>query len=142
MKWVIWILFVLLLSSCCISRDCKVSKASRKIETLSFRYPELKVRDTVLINHEVVVPQVNYDSSFITQPIDTIFIKKDKLRIKIVRQRDTILVNGTCKADTIYSTIKLPYEKVVVKPSKVWSNRCVFIVLILIFLILQIRKVF
>ncbi len=111
MKWIIGIFIVVFFSSCCLSRSCKVNRASRKIDKITSEYPELKIKDTLHVNHKVLVPEVVLDSAFLTEKRDTLFIEKEKLSVKLIREFDTIKIDASCKADTIYSTIKVPYEK-------------------------------
>ena len=48
-----------------------------------------------------------------TKQHDTIVIEKDRLRVRIVKRLDTLIIDAKCDSDTIIRTIEVPYEKVV-----------------------------
>ena len=57
----------------------------------------------------IYVPQVKVDSVFRFSEItklqkDTIYLHKDRLNVKLIKQFDTLRLEGECKADTITIT--------------------------------------
>lgn len=72
---------------------------------------------------------------------DTFYIEKERLKIKLTRLYDTIKINAECKADTIHSTIKVPYEKIVVKPVSSGGLELKYILLLLALLLLLIKTI-
>jgi predicted RND superfamily exporter protein len=106
-----------ILSSCSLEKriERRLRRAERKIEKLTIKYPSILKKDTLHDTIEVYTPLVQYDTSFIDTNRDTIFINKDRLSIKYIRVGDTTFIQGECKSDTIIKTIKVPYEKVVVR---------------------------
>jgi len=106
-----------ILSSCSLEKriEHRLRRAERKIEKLTIKYPSILKKDTLHDTIEVYTPLVQYDTSFIDTNRDTIFINKDRLSIKYIRVGDTTFIQGECKSDTIIKTIKVPYEKVVVR---------------------------
>lgn len=61
----------------------------------------------------VVSAPVEVRDTVTLQERDTLVITKERLKLKIVRSFDTIAVEAECESDTIISTIRVPYEKVV-----------------------------
>ena len=119
-KWkngLLSLLILVILSSCSLEKriEHRLRRAERKIEKLTIKYPSILKKDTLHDTIEVYTPLVQYDTSFIDTNRDTIFINKDRLSIKYIRVGDTTFIQGECKSDTIIRTIKVPYEKVVVR---------------------------
>jgi hypothetical protein len=91
----LFIIALLILSSC-----SPVKRFSRLID----KYPYLLTSDTVTIHDtvNVIVPQVVHDTSFIDNSLyDTVYIDKERLKIKLWRVMDTVYVEGECESDTI-----------------------------------------
>jgi len=105
MKWLIKnLLFVLLLTSC--SAQYHLKRAIKKD-------PSILQKDTVTVIDTVVTAPVEVKDTVTLQERDTLVITKERLKLKIVRSFDTIAVEAECESDTIISTIRVPYEKVV-----------------------------
>jgi hypothetical protein len=75
--------------------------------------PTILERDTLVVKDTVVVPPVVITDTVTTKQHDTIVVQKDKLRVRIVKRLDTLIIEGECASDTIVRTIEVPYEKVV-----------------------------
>jgi hypothetical protein len=58
--------------------------------------PEVEIVDTT-----IVIEEIRAETTFVALPIDTITIEKERLRIKIKRIHDTLVVDGVCMTDTI-----------------------------------------
>lgn len=107
-----------------------------KVDTI-----ETKVRDTIYL------PAIETDSTFSIY-FDTIQITKDRLDVKLIRIRDTdtILLEGRCETDTIYTikTVKIPYNKydVNIQKNKNITKWWIALGMILIFAILLIINKF
>ena len=89
----------------------------KKLARLLMKYPEL--RDTVVIHDtvEAVVEYVRADTVLRWVPGDTIYLTKDRLRVRTVIDHDTVWQTGECLADTV----RVPYrvEVPVVQPERV-----------------------
>ncbi len=103
MKWV-KLIVLSLLTSC--SATWHLNQAVKKD-------PRILERDTLVVKDTVVVPPVVITDTVTTRQHDTIIVKKDKLRVRIVKRLDTLIIEGQCDSDTIVRTIEVPYEKVV-----------------------------
>lgn len=111
------IALILILSSCSLEQrvEKKLRRAERKIEKLTILYPQLLKKDTVNDTIQITIPQVEVDTFFQGKDGDTVTLYKDRLRIQYVRQGDTIYISGECQTDTIYKTVSVPVEQIVVR---------------------------
>ena len=103
MKWV-KLIVLSLLTSC--SATWHLNQAVKKD-------PRILEKDTLVVKDTVVVPPVVITDTVTTRQHDTIIVQKDKLRVRIVKRLDTLIIEGQCASDTIVRTIEVPYEKVV-----------------------------
>lgn len=125
MKWLGRLTLILLLSSC--SAQWHLNKAVKKD-------PTILVKDTLAVQDTVVVPPVVITDTVTTKQHDTIIVEKDRLKVRIVKRLDTLIIEGQCASDTIVRTIEIPYEKVVYvekeKPIQVLQRWALYILLI------------
>jgi len=123
----------------CLLTSCS---PSGRLERLVEHHPELKTTDTVRFFDIVPVPPVSIDTTLpVISLADTAIISRDRLEISLLRIRDTVIVHGKCKADTIIHEILIPVEhiKLVSQAPKycsflkfIWIIAMVFITLILL----------
>ena len=104
MKWLVKLITISLLSSC--SATWHLNQAVKKD-------PTILERDTLVVQDTVVVPPVVITDTVTTKQHDTIIVEKDRLKVRIVKRLDTLIIEGQCASDTIVRTIEVPYEKVV-----------------------------
>lgn len=125
MKWLGRLTLILLLSSC--SAQWHLNKAVKKD-------PTILVKDTLAVQDTVVVPPVVITDTVTTKQHDTIIVEKDRLKVRIVKRLDTLIIEGQCASDTIVRTIEIPYEKVVYvekeKPIQVLQRWVLYLLLI------------
>ncbi|MCO5258683.1 MAG: hypothetical protein M9916_00890 [Crocinitomicaceae bacterium] len=97
----------------------------KRLERLQKRHPQLfnRKNDTIRLSDTVrlFIPEVHTDTVVhINTLSDTLYIDKERLHIKIIKQQDSIYVYGKC--DTVYKeiirTIEVPYTKYEVQPPK------------------------
>ena len=85
----------------------------RRHNRLVDRYPYVH-KDVTQIIHDTVtiyVPKISHDTAFLmVRDIDTFVIEKERLKVTIRREFDTLFVDAECDADTItiYREIKAP----------------------------------
>lgn len=130
------ILFISILSLTGCSAEWHLRKALQKDPTL--RQPT-----TVTVHDTIVVPPTLVRDTVVTRERDTVLIEKDRLRIKIVRVNDTLMVEGECVTDTIYRTIEVPVQQLVEKPgNRFWSiwGKYSFFALILVLVLRYLSK--
>lgn len=114
MKWLAKLTLILLLSSC--SAQWHLSKAIKKD-------PTILEKDTLVVQDTVVVPPVVITDTVTTKQHDTIVVEKDRLKVRIVKRQDTLIIEGQCASDTIVRTIEVPYEKVIYVPQKTTGQK-------------------
>jgi hypothetical protein len=114
MKWLGKLSLILLLSSC--SAQWHLKKAVQKD-------PMILKKDTLVVQDTFVVPPVVLKDTVTLKQHDTITITKDRLRVKIVKVNDTLIIDAKCDSDTIVRTIEVPYDKIVyVEKESVWDK--------------------
>lgn len=134
MKQILFYLLFFILISC-----DPVARHQRLVE----RYPYVHRNDTTFVKNidTFVVKKVTKDT-FFSVDFDTVFISKDRLKVKLIRVNDTIRLNAECSGDTVYVTKYQPiirtYSEVSKKKFPWW-----LVVLALILLVLsQVAKYF
>ena len=116
-----------------------VARHTRLVE----RFPYVHRNDTTLVKtvDTFVVKKVTKDT-FFSVNFDTVFISKDRLKVKLIRVNDTIRLNAECSGDTVYVT---KYQPVIRTYSEVSKKKFPWwlVVLALILLVLsQVAKYF
>ena len=77
--------------------------------------------DTVYTEREVPVPRVQRDTVVVNAPGDTIYITKERLRVKVKVAHDSIYVSGECLPDTIRISVPVAIDnKLEAKPGLPW----------------------
>lgn len=97
----------------------------KRFNRLIDRHPYLIQTDTVVRYDtvEVIVPEVKHDTSFIDKTLyDTVFIDKERLKIKLWKVVDTLYVEGECETDTVtvVREVKIPVKYY--ESSKWWNK--------------------
>jgi len=70
--------------------------------------------DTVFVRDTLFVSQIQHDTTFIDRG-DTVFIEKDRLKIKYYRDivTDSIFIEGICEADTVIKEIPITIQETI-----------------------------
>ena len=114
MKWLVGLTLISLLTSC--SAQWHLKKAVQKD-------PMILKKDTLVVMDTLVVPPVVLKDTVTLRQHDTIVIEKDRLRVKIVKVNDTLIIDAKCASDTIVRTIEVPYDKIVyVEKESIWDK--------------------
>ena len=110
----------LLFSSCGANHYLrKASRAIKKAESLGAEWK----RDTAWVAVEIPVPVVRMDTVVVTAESDTVILERERLRVQVVRQYDTLTVEAECRADTIEIEIPVVVEKEIeMPPGKRWHE--------------------
>jgi LPXTG-motif cell wall-anchored protein len=125
--FIVFFLFLLVTTSC-----DPVKRHNRLVEKYPYVHTNVtqKIHDTTV----VYVPQVKHDTTVLTKQQDTVYIDKERLRIRIIREWDTLHIEGECKADTIIvtKTITTPlYQSTKTGKKTNWTLILIFIILFL-----------
>ena len=89
-----YLLIILLLASC---------SPKTRFTRLITKHPELITTDSVTIHDtvRVVVPEVKVDTVVkVNDLLDTIFLEKEQLKVKVWMKGDQVFIEGKC--DTVY----------------------------------------
>jgi hypothetical protein len=124
---------IVLLNSC--SAQWHLKRAVKKD-------PTILVEGTLVVKDTVVVPPVVITDTVTTKQHDTIIVEKDRLKVRIVKRLDTLIIEGKCASDTIIQTIEVPVPSLVMKDSDRWYNKVYkfsFYLLLLLLLALYLR---
>jgi len=107
MKYITIILAAALLSSCSIF-ESTLQTDKRRVAKASKRSPQIFQTDTVYKTLEVAVPYAHIDTvlnvQWFTDTIsytDTFTKENERVKIQIIRIKDTVKVSGECKPDTV-----------------------------------------
>mgnify|MGYP003109377470 CR=1 FL=1 len=112
---IISLICLVALTSC--SASFHLRRAIEKDPTII--QPEIvQVVDTVIIT-----PSERAETTFVALPIDTITIEKERLRIKIRRIHDTLMVEGECRSDTITITETIELPPVIKYEDRPWWSK-------------------
>ena len=134
MKWLNVLMISFLLSSC--SAQWHLKKAIKKD-------PSIIQESTVSVKDTVVVPPVVITDTVTTKEHDTIIVEKDRLKVRIVKRLDTLIIEGQCASDTIVRTIEVPVPSIIMKDSDRWYNKVYkfsfYVLLILLLLLWYLR---
>lgn len=75
----------------------------KRFANLVTKHPELLTTDTVIVKDtiRVIVPEVKVDTVVkVNDLLDTIFIEKEQLKVKVWMKGDDVFIEGKC--DTVY----------------------------------------
>ena len=105
----IFVIFVA--ASCSTTKEMRrANRATKKLEKLTMRFPELMRPDTLRDTVAAIVMDVRIDTTFLQ--VDTITVQKDRLRVQVITEHDTVRIIGECLGDTIYVPVKIPVETI------------------------------
>lgn len=135
------IILLLLLTSC---------SPLKRLERFQKNHPYLfeEVTDTVTVTilDTIRTETIRTDTIFHID-FDTVQIEKEKLKIRLIRENDTIFVDGECIGDTVYidNEIRVPIESKQPKEfksdnSKWWIALAIVCLLFVTFIIYKIKK--
>ncbi len=122
---VLLFMVVVLLASCSTTKEIRrANRAAKKLEKLTIKYPELLQPDTIRDTVSAIVTNIRVDTAF--AKVDTVYLEKDRLRVRVITERDTIRVTGECLGDTIYVPIETVVDRIqpvkyVTMPLKWWQ---------------------
>lgn len=109
-------LIIALCSSC--SCDWHIKRAKSKCGEVG--------TDVITLYDTIIVNSVTKDTVFKYFTKDTVIVKQKNLTVKYFYniKDSTVYLKGNCKGDTVIKTIKVPYEKTVIKvdyfPKWIW----------------------
>lgn len=111
-------LIAAMISSCALTKEeRRMNRATKKLEKLVAKYPELKRTDT--IRTIVEVPIVSVDT-LLQFKSDTIRVEKDNLKVEIVRLPGDTVYQVRAECDTMFVPVQVPCDTI--QPTKVVAS--------------------
>ena len=104
---------------------------SKRLARIIHRHPELKTWDTLTVQDTFISNEVKTDTVLLTSELlDTVYITKDKLKIKTILKDNKIYIEGKCESDTIVKEIKVPFETIKLIEPTFWQQNKWWIILL------------
>jgi hypothetical protein len=118
MRKIIILIIIASITSCnpFISKDLrKKNRANKRLERLTTKFPSLLSKDTASILYDTIIitPNTKVDT-VLSYNFDTVTLYKDKLRLKLIKINDTLMIDAECLPDTIKinTIVKIPFNKI------------------------------
>jgi len=118
MNKIIILIIIASITSCnpFISKDLRrKNRANRKLERLTTKFPSLLSKDTASVLYDTIIISANTKvDTVLSYDFDTVTLYKDKLRLKLIKINDTLIVDAECLPDTIRinTIVKVPFNKI------------------------------
>lgn len=128
------VLIIAVCSSC--SCDWHLKRAKAKCGELE--------KGEVVVHDTIITQTIQKDTVFKYFTRDTVIVRQKNMTVKyFYNMKDsTVYLNGNCKGDTIIKTVRVPYEKTVVKvdyfPKWLWWAIGIIIALGIVFRLLKV----
>jgi hypothetical protein len=113
-----WPMYVRILLIALILCSCASNKANRKLKRanrLIGEAEQLGVKwksDTIFKTIPVFIESVKYDSIFTSRQGDTVYMEKERLKIKYVRlPGDSVYIEGKCDSVTVIKEVPISVTK-------------------------------
>ncbi len=123
-------------------RELKRTAAMLGVALLIGCGPSKPLIETIVMHDTIYTDRVVSDTIVVTKAQDTIFMEKERLRVRVVRVNDTLMIEGECAADTIYRTTTIEVPIKVVESRWPWWAKPLMWLLVILLGVLGIRKVF
>ena len=123
-------------------RELKRTAAMLGVALLIGCGPSKPLIETIVMQDTIYTDRVVSDTIVVTKAQDTIFMEKERLRVRVVRVNDTLMIEGECAADTIYRTTTIEVPIKVVESRWPWWAKPLMWLLVILLGVLGIRKVF
>lgn len=107
-----YLLILLILCSCASNKANRKLKRSERLTNEAIALGAKVTADTVYKEIHVFIPQVRVDSIFTSSVGDTVYLEKERLKIKYVRlPGDSVFISGNCEADTVKISVPVTVNK-------------------------------
>lgn len=123
-------------------RELKRTAAMLGVALLIGCGPSKPLIETIVMHDTIYTDRVVSDTIVVTKAQDTIVMEKERLRVRVVRVNDTLMIEGECAADTIYRTTTIEVPIKVVESRWPWWAKPLMWLLVILLGVLGIRKVF
>lgn len=107
-----YLLILLILCSCASNKANRKLKRAERLTNEAIALGSKVTADTVYKEIPVFIPQVMVDSIFTSKVGDTVYLEKERLKIKYVRlPGDSVFIEGKCEADTVKIQVPITINK-------------------------------
>lgn len=108
------------LTLCACGPAFHLKRAEYHLKKAEIKGAEIKL-DTIYKFIKIEVPMVSHDTIFESADNDTVYISKDKLKIKYVNlPGDSVFIEGKCEADTVILKVPVTVTKNITAPKGFW----------------------
>jgi hypothetical protein len=113
-QWILILILVWCVMSCSANYNLKRMKYH---ERMAIAKGAVIIHDTVFVEKVVTVPEVKTDTVFESIEGDTVFISKDRLKIKYINlPGDSVFIQGKCESDTVIIKVPVTITKEITAP--------------------------
>jgi len=114
-KYTYFLLFVVLFSYGCSAKFHL--KQSERHKRIAIQKGGLIERDTIWTEREVITKLIEKDTVFTSLQGDTVYIQKEKLKIKYVKiPGDSVFIEGACVPDTLKILVPTTVTEIIHAP--------------------------
>lgn len=107
-----YFLIILILCSCASNKANRKLKRAERLTKQAIELGAKVTADTVYKEIPVFIPQVRVDSIFTSKVGDTVYLEKERLKLKFVRlPGDSVFIEGKCEADTVRIEVPISVTK-------------------------------
>ena len=112
MRILSFILLLLLFTGCASNKANRKLKRAEKLTEQAIALGAVITPDTLYKEIPVFIPQVRTDTIFVTTEGDTVYIQKERLRIKFVDlPGDSVFIEGKCDSLTVIKEVPITVTK-------------------------------
>ena len=112
MRYLSCILLIIFFTGCASNKANRKLKRAEKLTKQAIELGAVVTPDTVYKWRTVFIDSVRVDSIFTSIVGDTVYLEKERLRVKYVRLKgDSIFIRGECLADTVKIQVPVTVTK-------------------------------
>ena len=128
------LLITLFLTSCLNPKEIRrMNRATKKLEKLTDKYPELLKKDTLEAEVNYIKPRTTFHFHYVDRPVpDTLYFEKDDAKVSVWKVGDTTFVKVVCDTVKITETVRIPIDRIQPKeyvemPLNWWQELFIFL---------------
>jgi len=107
-----YLILIILLTSCVSNKINRKLKRAERLTNEAIALGAKIQSDTIYSERLVFVDSIRVDSIFTAKVGDTVYLTKDRLKVKYVRlPGDSVFIEGKCEADTIKIEVPISVNK-------------------------------
>lgn len=112
MRYLSYILLIIFFTGCASNKANRKLKRAERLIAQAEQLGAKVTADTIFKTIPVFIESVKYDSIFTSRVGDTVYLEKERLKIKYVRlPGDSVFISGNCEADTVKITVPVTVNK-------------------------------